>query len=107
MLVSARASLEEVWEVVTRHSGPSDVMLSSCCRDQDLDLIPTTVIEKQTPGHTSDKVRTPPTLLIVFSWRIMNPSPATGPGPSRDVSAACAALLGQCLKVWSGDGGGN
>ena len=62
MLVSARASLEEVWEVVTRHSGPSDVMLSSCCRDQDLDLIPTTVIEKQSPGHTSDKVRTPLTL---------------------------------------------
>ena len=76
MLVSARASLEEVWEVVTRHSGPSDVMLSSCCRDQDLDLIPTTVIEKQTPGHTSDKVRTPLTLVLVFSWRIMNPSPA-------------------------------
>ena len=67
MLASARASLEEVWEVVTRRSGSSDVMLSSCCRDQDLHLIPTTVIEKQSPGHTSDKVRAPLTLLLVAS----------------------------------------
>ena len=65
MLVTARASLEEVFEVVTRHSGPSDVLLASCCRAQDLELIPTTVMEQQSPARTSDKVRTTPALTLV------------------------------------------